>query len=56
MIVSSEDQLETKEKKIINKSIKSKEGLNTTIANLELSFDDNIVDFENEKINASRDN
>ena len=55
MVNSSLDQFEIKEKKVLNKSLKSKEeGLNTTIANLEVSFDEN-VDFENEKIKGSKD-
>ena len=52
MLVSSEDQFETKDKKILNKSIRSKDGLNTTVANLDVSVDENIVDFENERING----
>ena len=56
MLVSSEDQFEIKEKKNLNKSFRSKEGLNTTVANLDVSVDENIVDFENERIKGSRDN
>ena len=49
--VYSEDQFEsTKDKNILNKSMKSKEGLNTTVANLDVTVDENLVDFENEKI------
>ena len=46
--VLSEDQLESKTNKL-DKSMKSKEGLNTTVANLDVSVDEN-VDFENEKL------
>ena len=43
---SSGDQFEMKDKKTLDKSVKSKDALNTTIDNLEVSFDENIVDFE----------
>ena len=56
-VVYSEDQFEeTKEKdtkKKFLKSIKSKEALNTTIANLDASFNGKIVDFENERLKGS---
>jgi hypothetical protein len=49
--IYSEDQFEsTKDKNILNKSMKSKEGLNTTVANLDVTVDENEVDFDNEKI------
>ena len=49
--IYSEDQFEsTKDKNILNKSMKSKDGLNTTVANLDVTVDENVVDFENEKI------
>ena len=46
--ILSEDQLESKGNKL-DKSMKSKEGLNTTVANLEVTVDEN-VDFDNEKL------
>ena len=49
--VYSEDQFEsTKDKNILNKSMKSKEGLNTTVANLDVTVDENVVYSDNEKI------
>ena len=49
--IYSEDQFEsTKDKNILNKSMKSKEGLNTIVANLDVTVDENEVDFDNEKI------
>ena len=48
--IFSEDQFEsTKDKNILNKSMKSKEGLNTTVANLDVTVDENVLNFENEK-------
>ena len=48
--IFSEEQFEsTKDKNILNKSIKSKEGLNTTVANLDVTVDENVLNFENEK-------
>ena len=39
------------EKKINKKLLKTKEGLNTMVANLDVTVDENVVDFENERIN-----
>ena len=44
------------DKKINKKLLKVKEGLNTTIANLDVTVDENVVDFENERLKKeSRD-
>ena len=53
----TESEFEQKtEKKINKKALKAKEGLNTTIANLDATVDENVVDFENQKLkNGSKD-
>ena len=53
----TESEFEQKtEKKINKRALKAKEGLNTTIANLDATVDENVVDFENQKLkNGSRD-
>ena len=38
------------EKKVNQKVLKAKEGLNTMIANLDITVDENVVDFENERL------
>ena len=38
------------DKKLNKKSLKAKEGLNTMIANLDATVDENVVDFENERL------
>ena len=44
------------EQKTDKKLLKAKEGLNTTIANLDVTVDENVVDFENERMKrASKD-
>ena len=46
-----ESELEIKsEKKFNKKLLKSKEGLYTTVANLEATVDENVVDFENQRM------
>ena len=53
----TESEFEQKtEKKINKRALKAKEGLNTTIANLDATVDENVVDFENQKLkNGSKD-
>ena len=48
-IPDSEAEQKT-EKNINKKVIKNKEGLNTVIANLDVTVDENVVDFENERL------
>ena len=44
------------DKKINKRLLKAKEGLNTTVANLDVTVDENVIDFENERIKkGSRD-
>ena len=44
-------------KKITRKALKAKEGLNTMVANLDVTVDENVVDFENESLKKdSKDN
>ena len=48
---NTENEIEPNaDKKENKKSLKMKEGLNTTIANLDVTVDENIVDFENERL------
>ena len=48
---NTENEIEQKsEKKVNKKLLKMKEGLNTTIANLDATVDENVVDFENERL------
>ena len=53
----TESEFEQKTEKNFNKrTLKAKEGLNTTIANLDATVDENVVDFENERLKkGSRD-
>ena len=47
----TESEYDTKsEKKLNKKLLKTKEGLNTTVANLEVTVDENVVDFENQRM------
>ena len=47
----TESELDVKsEKKLNKKLLKTKEGLNTTVANLEATVDENVVDFENQRM------
>ena len=48
-LTESEFELKS-EKKLNKKLLKAKEGLNTTIANLDVTVDENVVDFENERL------
>ncbi len=46
--INTESEFEQKsEKKIKKKLLKAKEGLNTMVANLDATVDENVVDFEN---------
>ena len=48
---NTENEIEPKSDKKVNKKLlKLKEGLNTTIANLDVTVDENVVDFENERL------
>ena len=45
-----DSEMEPKSSKKLNKKLKIKEGLNTMIANLDVTVDENVVDFDNETL------